>query len=480
MNKYDFGYEIQQGSTTEWAYSKIMPKSEVLELGPAIGTLAKHLKEEKHCLVDIVEIDTDSGKLAEKFARNACVGEIEGDLDGNKWFDIYKYNRYDCIVLLDVIEHLKYPKKLLQRLYELLKPEGKVLVSTPNIAHNSIIINLFNNKFQYTDLGILDSTHLKFFTYYSLCELFHDIGYVIANKEYKQIIVGENEIKCNYKDVPREFAACLRKRPFADVYQFAFVLKKNGEEATSDIPKNLPFTNYVFETYQKGILYSQKFFQDDDFETEIILDEERDENFRIDPINVNTIIRNISLWDVEKNSPVEIKITNGEKIDNNTFVFYDDDPQIIIDTTHTGSVLKFNCHFEVIDSKGIAFLKPLWEQILMKKSENTDLKQQIKKIIEVDSQIQVENQSLQEKNSQMQEKNQSLQERNNQIQVENQNLQEKNNWIQVENQSLQEKNSQMQEKNQKLELRIDELEKEIETIQNTKFWNLYSKIFKLK
>ena len=59
MSKYDFGYDIEAGSTMEWAFSIIKNNSEILELGPAIGTLTKHLKEEKNCSIDIVEIDEE-------------------------------------------------------------------------------------------------------------------------------------------------------------------------------------------------------------------------------------------------------------------------------------------------------------------------------------------------------------------------------------------------------------------------------------
>ena len=62
MSKYDYGYELVPGTTTFWAFQKIQPESRILELGPAIGNLAKHLSEEKNCVVDIIEIDEESGK----------------------------------------------------------------------------------------------------------------------------------------------------------------------------------------------------------------------------------------------------------------------------------------------------------------------------------------------------------------------------------------------------------------------------------
>lgn len=376
MNKYDFGYKIQEGSTTEWAYNIIAAKEEVLEIGPAIGTLAKHLKEEKGCKVDIVEIDADSGEMAKQFARNACIGQMKGDIEGEWWFREYKNNRYDCIVLLDVIEHLRSPKMLLDRIYYLLKDNGKILISTPNIAHNSVIINLMNNRFEYTDVGILDNTHLKFFTFESFCQLLHSSRYVITQKNYIQLRVGENEIKSEYRDVPGEVEAFLKRRKMADVYQFMFVLQKDGIEDQNDYPENLSYTNFKFETYLNGNLFTQVFFQNETFETYIKLGSERSSRFRIDPMNTSGIVSKVVIWDMENECEVPIIETNGGKIEDGLFVFFDNDPQIIIDTERTGSLLKFSCCYEVLYNKGGIFFQQIWEKLLKSENLSLDLKKQ--------------------------------------------------------------------------------------------------------
>ena len=391
MNKYDFGYEIQKGSTTEWAYNIVGNNAEVLELGPAIGTLAKHLKEEKQCQIDIVEIDAEAGKLAKTFARHACIGEAQGDIEGDEWLKTFKDNHYDYIVLLDVIEHLKKPEKLLTRLNNLLKKDGQLLISTPNIAHNSVIINLINNRFEYTNVGILDNTHLKFFTYYSFCELIHSTGYVISKKNYIQERVGENEISCSYNDVSREVETYLRERDLADVYQFTFVLKKEGKEDNSDFPQSLPYTGFKFETYCNGRLYSQKFFYGSDLEEDIVLGDVRDCNFRVDPIDTNAIITDISIFDVEKNCPVKIKAMNGGEIDSNKIAFFDEDPQIIIDTTDLGAIIKFRCHFEVINNEAINIFQPLWREVLERRNQVFTMQKEFQQLSDLKEKLSLEN-----------------------------------------------------------------------------------------
>ena len=63
MSKYDFGYEIKNNQTNEWAFENIRPGSKVLELGAATGVLTKHLYEDKCCNVDIIELDAEAHKL---------------------------------------------------------------------------------------------------------------------------------------------------------------------------------------------------------------------------------------------------------------------------------------------------------------------------------------------------------------------------------------------------------------------------------
>jgi SAM-dependent methyltransferase len=72
--------------------------------------------------------------------------------------------KFDYIVLADVLEHLQDPTSILRYCHELLKPNGKVLISVPNVAHFSTRLTLLFGIWNYTDRGILDRTHLRFFT----------------------------------------------------------------------------------------------------------------------------------------------------------------------------------------------------------------------------------------------------------------------------------------------------------------------------
>jgi SAM-dependent methyltransferase len=83
----------------------------------------------------------------------------------------------DCIVYGDVLEHLVDPEAVLRRHRRLLRQDGSILCSVPNIQHHSVIAALLRSDFQYTVAGLLDATHLRFFTYSTLIKLLLDSGF---------------------------------------------------------------------------------------------------------------------------------------------------------------------------------------------------------------------------------------------------------------------------------------------------------------
>ena len=74
-------------------------------------------------------------------------------------------------------------KEVIEKAKSLLKEGGKILFSVPNVAHNGVIAQLINNNFKYTETGILDYTHVKFYTYYSFHELMEQCGMVIYSEK---------------------------------------------------------------------------------------------------------------------------------------------------------------------------------------------------------------------------------------------------------------------------------------------------------
>ena len=148
----------------------------VLELGSSIGYLTKQMVL-NNCQVDIVEVDEEDARAAKRFARKAYVGSLE-EINTIERID----DTYDVVVASNILEHLKNPDKTLQLIKEKLKKDGKILVALPNIACWAIRKDLFfRGKFNYQETGILDKTHLRFYTYYTAQSLVKQNGLKIVD-----------------------------------------------------------------------------------------------------------------------------------------------------------------------------------------------------------------------------------------------------------------------------------------------------------
>lgn len=248
MSKYDFGYELESGSTNEWAFQSIPYGSKVLELGASVGNLTSHLVEKKNCIVDIVEIDQEAGEKASKWARIALVGNVEGDLNGDVWDRKLIGENYQYVVILDVLEHLMNPDQVIKKVKLLLGENGKIVVSVPNIAHNSVLVNLFNNKFDYTEFGLLDRTHIHFFTRESLTHLFSSNQLYIESENAILKNVGDTEINNSYSEVPQMVEFYLRTRNLANVYQFLYIVKKDDSDEYKDLIKDGRMKEYLYSS----------------------------------------------------------------------------------------------------------------------------------------------------------------------------------------------------------------------------------------
>lgn len=154
------GEEIKEGSV-------------VLDIGCGQGKYAFLI--EKGCTLYGIDIEKKAVELAQSknYADAWCV-DIENDegLDKNPQFQY----RYDAIIMQDVLEHVYDPVKVIVRYSRYLKDDGKILVSVPNVAHIDILLHLLNGEFNYGQLGIMDNTHVRFFTKKSFAKMIEAIN----------------------------------------------------------------------------------------------------------------------------------------------------------------------------------------------------------------------------------------------------------------------------------------------------------------
>jgi glycosyltransferase involved in cell wall biosynthesis/2-polyprenyl-3-methyl-5-hydroxy-6-metoxy-1,4-benzoquinol methylase len=234
MKKYDFTLDLETDNSNSIILRWIKPQSTVLEFGPAHGRMTKFLKENLRCSVTIIELDAESGTEAARYAERALIGEIEGNIESDLWVQKLQGGTFDYIIFCDVLEHLHNPGKTLAAAIGLLSDGGSIIVSVPNLAHNSVLIELWNNRFEYRNTGLLDETHLCFFSKTSLAKLVHQAGFRVYNEHNTSCAVDNTEFKHSLADVPREVAKAMAKREHADIYQFVWELKKAGWRQTHE------------------------------------------------------------------------------------------------------------------------------------------------------------------------------------------------------------------------------------------------------
>jgi 2-polyprenyl-3-methyl-5-hydroxy-6-metoxy-1,4-benzoquinol methylase len=145
----------------------------ILDVGCASGYLGKLITANKSCHVSGVEIDPEAATEAQKSYERVYVGNLS---DSCFLAQIPERN-YDVLLCMDVLEHLNNPADLLSHLRSRLSEKGIVLASVPNVAYWSVRFDLLRGRFDYTDTGILDKTHLRFFTLSTALDLFRAGGY---------------------------------------------------------------------------------------------------------------------------------------------------------------------------------------------------------------------------------------------------------------------------------------------------------------
>lgn len=233
MSKYDFEFVMDENNSLSKIVNRINSGSRVLEFGPAEGRMTKYLFEEKNCQVTIVELDRGAYESARKYAIDGICADIESEI----WIDYLSGKKFDYIVLADVLEHLKYPNQTIKCLKNFLQDDASILISIPNIAHNKILIKLYNNHFDYTDIGLLDNTHLRFWGYENLEVFFRELGYQIVYEDmtYDNNWGGDQSVE--EEKINDKLFSSLQERVFGNAYQYILEVKEAGYCKENNIKK---------------------------------------------------------------------------------------------------------------------------------------------------------------------------------------------------------------------------------------------------
>ncbi|MEG2279725.1 MAG: methyltransferase domain-containing protein [Comamonas sp.] len=209
----------------------VKPKSLVLDLGCGSGALGTYLHDNLECTVDGATISNEEAKLARASYRNVVVADLD-QLDVQQAF---AGQQYDYIVCADVLEHLKQPERTLQECRALLAPHGQLLVSIPNASYSGLLIELMQGEWQYRTEGLLDRTHLRFFTRVSLLRFLKEQHWQVQSLEVIERNLDDSEFQRTQVDtLPPAVLRYLMAQPDALTYQFIFAAEP-VEQGSQDL-----------------------------------------------------------------------------------------------------------------------------------------------------------------------------------------------------------------------------------------------------
>lgn len=213
----------------------IKPGQTLLDLGMGAGALGQHLSQKFAIVADGVSLNPVEAKIARQWYR--CV-EV-ADLEVANLSEIFEGQLYDCIVCADVLEHLRTPQYLLSQCKAMLKPGGRLITSVPNAGYCGLIAELIQGEFRYRPEGLLDQTHLRFFTRLSLQRFFRDHGWSTLTLKTTQRDLLDSEFRVAFDSLPPAVSRHLLALPDALTYQFITVLQAS-ETASADLSASAP------------------------------------------------------------------------------------------------------------------------------------------------------------------------------------------------------------------------------------------------
>jgi 2-polyprenyl-3-methyl-5-hydroxy-6-metoxy-1,4-benzoquinol methylase len=207
----------------------------VLEAGCASGHMSEMLVAQG-CSVVGIEIDSVVAKSAEQWVERVVVGNFDDEV---LWQEL-EGESFDAILFGDVLEHLQDPLKTVRAALKHLNPAGIIVISVPNIAHADVKIALLNGSFPYQESGLLDETHIHFFTKESLFDLVKKAG--LSTTEFARVTVPvfATEIGVLRESVDDDVLEAILKDRESETYQFVIkTVRDDGEQSIADLSERL-------------------------------------------------------------------------------------------------------------------------------------------------------------------------------------------------------------------------------------------------
>jgi GT2 family glycosyltransferase/2-polyprenyl-3-methyl-5-hydroxy-6-metoxy-1,4-benzoquinol methylase len=212
---YDARIDLSKRDSHTLMAEAAFGRARVLDVGCATGALGAVLKAAGSFVVG-VEVDADAARVASSLLDEVLVGDVESE----PFFDQFPAASFDAVLFGDVLEHLRRPEAALERVRRLLRPGGVVVASIPNVAHAAVRLALLSGAFDYSPTGLLDETHIRFFTRATVKKLFDDASFAVVNVERTLLGPFDTEIELDPAAFPWSLVTAVQGSPEATTYQF--------------------------------------------------------------------------------------------------------------------------------------------------------------------------------------------------------------------------------------------------------------------
>jgi 2-polyprenyl-3-methyl-5-hydroxy-6-metoxy-1,4-benzoquinol methylase len=225
VSQYEVDIDLANPNTSHTQIVELVgTRKRVLDIGCWTGDLGRVLRE-RGCHVSGLEVDP----VAADKARDVLDEVVVADLNTTRPSELFEAGSFDVVVLADVLEHLLDPVAVLADASTLLSAGGQVVISIPNVTHGSVRLALLQGRWDYTETGLLDATHIKFFARPGLLEMFAGAGMVIETLRGTLADPLVVEVEVDADRLPPTAVEWVRHEPDALVYQFVAAARRARE-----------------------------------------------------------------------------------------------------------------------------------------------------------------------------------------------------------------------------------------------------------
>jgi SAM-dependent methyltransferase len=222
VSRYETAIDLDNPNNSQTQLISLVGRDKtVLDVGCAAGDTASVLID-RGCRVSGLDIDAAAAEPARELLDELVIA----DIDRSPLTEHFKAESFDAVIFGDVLEHLADPWTALRDATTLLRPGGRVLASIPNVGHAAVRLSLLGGRWDYTQTGLLDRTHLRFFTLDGVCELMESAG--LAIEVLRSTVLDPmavQEISLHADLLPPALVEWVRHQPRALDYQYIVVAR---------------------------------------------------------------------------------------------------------------------------------------------------------------------------------------------------------------------------------------------------------------